>query len=232
MYTILIAEDDKDIASLLKLYLESSSYKVLVAHDGEAAYELFKTKKVDLAVLDVMMPKMNGYDLTKKIRSESTVPILILSAKNSDVDKIEGLAIGADDYITKPFNSLEVVARVQSNLRRYFQFDQVNQSSPNTLRLGELELDIEGASLTKNGQPIKLTATELKIIQILMSAPGQIFTKLQIYESVNGQYIEGDDSTIIVHISNLREKIEDNSKNPKYIKTLRGIGYKIEKDIE
>ncbi len=232
MYTILIAEDDKDIASLLKLYLESSSYKVLVAHDGEAAYELFKTKKVDLAVLDVMMPKMNGYDLTKKIRSESTIPILILSAKNSDVDKIEGLAIGADDYITKPFNFLEVVARVQSNLRRYFQFDQVNQSSPNTLRLGELELDIEGASLTKNGQPIKLTATELKIIQILMSAPGQIFTKLQIYESVNGQYIEGDDSTIIVHISNLREKIEDNSKNPKYIKTLRGIGYKIEKDIE
>lgn len=227
-YTILIAEDDKDIVELLKLYLESSGYSVLTAYDGEEAYDIFKGQKVDLAILDIMMPKLDGYALTKLIRQDSAIPIIILSAKGEDMDKILGLTIGADDYMTKPFNSLEVVARVQAHLRRVYELNEVIREV-SQITLGELTLDIDGALIMKNGNPISLTATEFKILELLMSNPGQIFTKIQIYEYMNDDYIEGDENTIVVHIANLRDKIETDSKRPRYIKTLRGIGYKFEK---
>ncbi|MBY5034750.1 response regulator transcription factor [Streptococcus gallolyticus] len=230
MHRILIAEDDKDIASLLQLYLEGSSFEVILAGNGEEAYHVFKEGNIDLAIVDIMMPKVDGYALTRMMRQESTIPIIILSAKSEDADKILGLNIGADDYISKPFNSLEVVARVQAQLRRSYTLNTPQEVDLTQLVVGELILDTKGATLTKNGELIKLTATEFKLLQTLMSAPGTIFTKIELYEMINGEYIEGDDSTIIVHISNLRDKIEDDSKNPLYIKTLRGIGYKIEKD--
>ncbi len=229
MYRILVAEDDHDIVDLLKLYLETSSYEVLVANDGEEAYDLFKSYKIDLAIVDIMMPKLDGYGLTKLIRQESAIPILILSAKTDDMDKILGLKIGADDYITKPFNPLEVVARVQSNLRRFYDLNRTSKKLVPVLSLGELTLNVDEATLLKNGEFVQLTATEFKILQVFMSSPGQIFTKLQLYEYVNGGYVEGDDSSIVVHVSNLRDKIEKDPKNPRYIKTLRGIGYKFEK---
>ncbi|MGT2828548.1 response regulator transcription factor [Streptococcus hillyeri] len=233
MHTILLAEDDHDIVELLQLYLESSAYKVLVAHDGEAAYDLFKSHEVDLAIVDIMMPKLDGYGLTKLIRQDSNIPIIILSAKISDVDKILGLNIGADDYVTKPFNSLEIVARVQSHLRRYYELNGPANKESKEIIVGSLRLNVDEAILNKNDEIIPLTATEFKILQKLMKYPGQIFTKLQLYEEINGrsQYMEGDDNTIVVHVSNLRDKIEDDAKNPVYIKTLRGIGYKFEKQI-
>lgn len=232
MYTILIAEDDNDIVELLRLYLESSSYQVLIAHDGEEAYDIFKSHNVDLAIVDIMMPRLDGYGLTKLIRQDSNIPIIILSAKTSDMDKVLGLNIGADDYVTKPFNSLEIIARVQSHLRRYYELNGQPKEKQEIV-VGNLRLNIDEAILEKNGEVILLTATEFKILQKLMGYPGQIFTKLQLYEEINGraQYMEGDDNTIVVHISNLRDKIEDDAKNPVYIKTLRGIGYKFEKQI-
>lgn len=230
MYTILLAEDDQDIVELLRLYLENSSYTVLIANDGEEAYELFKQNQVDLAIVDIMMPKLDGYGLTKLIRQDSNIPIIILSAKMSDMDKILGLNIGADDYITKPFNSLEVVARVQSHLRRFYELNSKSKETKEIV-VGSLRLNIDEVLLRKNGEPIAVTATEFKILQKLMEYPGQIFTKLQLYEEINGshQFIDGDESTIVVHISNLRDKIEDDPRHPDYIKTMRGIGYKFEK---
>lgn len=232
-YKILIAEDDPDILDFISLYLENSGYHILTANDGKAAYQLFLNQTIDLAILDLMMPEMNGYDLIKKIREKSNIPIIILSAKREDVDKILGLDIGADDYMTKPFNPLEIVSRVKANLRRYYNLgiDGIKDNS-HIIRLGELMMDSEQVSVKKNGQPLNLTLTEFKILQLLMKSPGQIFTKSQIYEQVNGHYFETDDNTMMVHIFNLREKIEENAKQPKYIKTVRGVGYKIEKDIQ
>lgn len=229
-HTILIAEDDQDITTLVKLYLESSGYRVLCAPDGAAALELARTESIDMAVLDIMMPRMNGYELTRELRAISNLPILILSAKNTDNDKILGLELGADDYLTKPFNPLEIIARVKANLRRFYQ---LNPSAPasagsNVLSLGPLRLDTDAMTLTKNGTSISLTPTEYKILSCLMRSPGRIFTKVQLYEAVNGAYFESDESTMMVHISKLRDKIEDDPRHPCLIKTVRGLGYKIE----
>ena len=224
---IMIAEDDADIIELLRLYLENAGYEVISAPDGFSAWELIQESKPDLAILDVMMPYMNGYELTKKIRESMRIPIIILSAKNQDNDKILGLNLGADDYVAKPFNPLELVARVQSNLRRAYQFQA--PENPSQLRIGDLILDTERVSLTKAGEEIPLTKAEYKILALLMSNPGRVFTKIQIYEYVNGDYYVGDDNTMAVHISNLRDKIEENSRQPVYLKTIRGLGYKFEK---
>lgn len=228
-YTILIAEDDQDIIEILTLYLESADYRVYAASNGTEAIKLFQQHHIDMVVLDIMMPELNGYDVTKAIREQSNVPILILSAKTQDMDKILGLNMGADDYMTKPFNPLEVIARIKSNLRRYYELGASSNQVLSTLTLGQLSLNMEKASLEKNGQPIALTATEFKIIAMLMKSPGHIFTKVQLYEQVSGQDYVSDDNTMMVHISNLRDKIEDDSRNPQYIKTVRGVGYKIEK---
>ena len=220
---ILVAEDDADIRDLLRLYLESEGFSVICAESGAVALELAETQHPELAIVDIMMPLLNGYQLTQSLRRVMNIPILMLSAKNQDNDKILGLNLGADDYMTKPFNPLEIVARVRALLRR-----SVN-SAANILTVGELNLDISACSLTKDGQNIPLTPMEYKILLQLMRSPGRIFTKVQLYESISGEYFESDDNTMMVHISKLREKIEDDPKRPRYIITVRGLGYKIEK---
>ena len=221
--SILIAEDDGDIRGLLRLYLESEGYRVLEAEDGAQALTLAREETPDMAILDVMMPKLNGYELTRALRKFSDIPILILSAKSQDNDKILGLNLGADDYIAKPFNPVEIVARVKAQLRR-----SARENSA-VLTVGDLSLDTASFQLTKGGQTISLTPMEYKILALLMRSPGRIFTKIQLYEGAVGTYFEGDDNTMMVHISKLREKIEDDPKDPRYIITVRGLGYKIEK---
>ena len=232
-YRILVAEDDKDIAEVIKLYLENEGYEVVVASDGALAYEKIKEMQINLAVLDIMLTKMNGYELIKKIRQDSNMPILVLSAKNLDSDKILGLDLGADDYMTKPFNPLELVARVKSNIRRYYslgsQTEPDREQEVHLLQVGELTLDEDAVILRKGEEIITITPTEYKMMALFMKSPGKVFTKMQIYQAVNGVNYVNDDNTLMVHISNLRDKIEDNPREPRYIKNVRGIGYKIEK---
>lgn len=232
-YKILVAEDDKDIAEFIKLYLENEGYEVILAQDGLLAYDETLKQKIDLTVVDIMLPKMNGYDLIKKIRKSSNIPIIILSAKNQDCDKILGLDLGADDYLTKPFNPLELIARIKSNIRRYYslgsQTGAGEEKEYHIWRVGDLILDEESVTLTKCGEEITITPTEYKMLALFMKSPGKVFTKMQIYQAVNGECYVNDDNTLMVHISNLRDKIEENPREPKYIKNIRGIGYKIEK---
>lgn len=226
---ILIAEDDKDILSLLRLYLEKDGFDVLFAEDGIVAYDMIEQEEPDLVISDIMMPGMNGYDLIQKIRkSRNNVPIIILSAKNQDNDKILGLDIGADDYMTKPFNPLELVAHVKAALRRFYSLGS-GETAATSYQVGELEIDIERARFTKKGEEISLTPFEFKIMTLLMKNPGRVFTKVQIYEYISGEYYETDENALMVHMSKLRDKIEDDRNEPKYIKTIRGLGYKIEK---
>ena len=220
---ILIAEDDADIRALLRLYLEGDGFRVLEAEDGTTALVLAREHAPDMAILDIMMPGMNGFELTRALRKYSEIPILILSAKSQDNDKILGLNLGADDYIAKPFNPVEVVARVKAQLRR------AARNSSDIITVRELSLDTAAFQLTKSGVPIPLTPMEYKILALLMRSPGRIFTKIQLYEGAIGNYFEGDDNTMMVHISKLREKIEDDPRNPRYIITVRGLGYKLEK---
>lgn len=220
--TILLAEDDADIRAVLRLYLESEGFAVLEAADGRTALETALREAPDAAILDVMMPGMDGFQLTRALRRTSDIPLLILSAKSQDNDKILGLNLGADDYIAKPFNPMEVVARLKAQLRR------AGGTRRTLLTVGELALDTTAMQLTKAGQPIPLTPTEYKILAQLMGAPGRIFTKVQLYEGIAGEYFESNDNTMMVHISKLREKIGDDPKNPRYIITIRGLGYKIE----
>ncbi len=220
---ILIAEDDRDIRDLLRLYLEGEGYRVLEAENGAQALILAREQTPDMAILDVMMPEMNGFELTRALRRYSEIPILILSARSQDNDKILGLNLGADDYIAKPFNPVEIVARVKAQLRRALR------TGSDVLTVGDLTLDTASFQLTKGGKQILLTPMEYKILALLMRSPGRIFTKVQLYEGAVGPYFEGDDNTMMVHISKLREKIEDDPKLPRHIITVRGLGYKLEK---
>lgn len=229
-YKILVAEDDQDIIELLKLYLENEGFTVLEAQDGVEALEILENEKIDLALIDIMMPRMNGYELTKKIRQISNIPIIILTAKNQDSDKILGLNIGADDYLTKPFNPLEVVARVRSLIRRTYDYKNEEVIKEDEIvKVGNITINSDTFMVYKDSQEIKLTPTEFKILALLMKSPGRVFTKIQIYENVNGEYFENDDNTIMVHVYKIREKLEDDPKNPVYIKNVRGLGYKFEK---
>lgn len=227
---ILIAEDDPDITEGLSLYLRSAGFIVSSALDGESALLLFRTKPFSLVLVDIMMPKMNGYELIQEIRKTSNLPVIVLSAKNLDTDKILGLDIGADAYITKPFNPLEVLAYVKSAHRRYYDLggQADNEKKQKPIQIGELVLDSKRFEVTKNGELLCLTVTEFKILSKLMQNPNRVFTKAQLYECINGEYFESDSNTIMVHISNLRSKVEDNPSQPRYIKTVRGLGYKIE----
>ena len=220
---ILIAEDDRDIRDLLRLYLEGEGYRVLEAENGAQALILAREQTPDMAILDVMMPEMSGFELTRALRRYSEIPILILSARSQDNDKILGLNLGADDYIAKPFNPVEIVARVKAQLRRALR------TGSDVLTVGDLTLDTASFQLTKGGKQILLTPMEYKILALLMRSPGRIFTKVQLYEGAVGPYFEGDDNTMMVHISKLREKIEDDPKLPRHIITVRGLGYKNEK---
>jgi DNA-binding response OmpR family regulator len=227
-YTILVAEDDADIRQLLKLYLENEGWRVIEAEDGEQALAAVRQEKIDLAVLDIMMPKVSGYEVTRQLRKVNNLPIIILSAKSQNADKILGLDLGADDYITKPFNPLEAVARVKSQLRRYYHLGSGREPAGQVIREGGLEMDLRRMTLTKNGEAIVLTPTEFRLLSTMMSSPGTVFTKKQLYKTLADSYFATDDNTIMVHISNLREKIEDDPRNPVYIKTVRGLGYKFE----
>ncbi|EOO24806.1 DNA-binding response regulator [Bacillus cereus] len=230
---ILIVDDDKDIIDLLKLFLEMENFFVVEASNGEVALKCLEENHIDLAIVDIMMPKMDGYQLIKKIRETLQFPILILSAKSQEVDKIIGLGIGADDFITKPFSALEIIARVQAHLRRSYEFNEkAIEGKEKQIHMGDLVLDHHSCTLYKSSESITLSATEYKILTLFMKEPGRIFTKKQIFESVWSDYYCADDNTIMVHISRLREKLEDSPKNPVYIKTLRGLGYRFARKEE
>lgn len=227
-YKILIAEDDKDIIELLTLYLGGEGFDVLAAENGREALTIAKSEDVSAALVDIMMPVMNGYEFIRELRTFSQIPVIILSARDLDQDRILGLNIGADAYLTKPFNPLEVVAYVKSAVRRWESTKTLAAEETGKVVVGELELDQERFTLRKNGVPVQLTSSELKIISKMMKAPEHVFTKAQLYECINGEFYDSDDNTMMVHISNLRAKVEDDPSHPRYIKTVRGLGYKIE----
>lgn len=226
---VLVAEDDKDILEILNLYLESNDFQIYSANNGKDALDIINKENIDIALVDIMMPIMNGYELIKEIRKNSSIPVIIISAKNMKEDKVLGLDIGADAYITKPFNPLEVVATVKAIIRRCYQYEKVKRDKSKRIVVGELEFDEEEYSLKKNGERINLTASELKILVKMMREPGKIFTKEQLYEQINQEYFDTDANTMMVHISNIRAKIKDGQNNKEYIRTIRGVGYKIEK---
>ncbi len=228
-YNLLIVEDDADITELLTLYLDNGDFSIFTASNGEEAMELARKNNISIALVDIMMPKMNGYEFIKNVRKNTSFPIIIISAKTMDVDEVLGLNIGADAYIKKPFNPLVVVAQVNAVLRRAYELAPTPQTQdPKTLVVGDLTFDTEKFLLSKQGKILPLTLTELKIMAMLMKSPQRVFTKAQLYECINGDYYENDDNTMMVHISNIRSKIEDTPETPQYIKTVRGLGYKID----
>ncbi len=227
---ILIAEDDREIVDILKLYIENDETNIIVATNGNEAVEQFNDR-IDLCLVDIMLPEMDGYQLMKHLRQISNVPIIVISAKTTSQDKILGLNIGADDYIEKPFDPLEVVARVRAQLRRYNRLGASKEMRHNSvLKIGELALNTDDVVLTKNDKIIDITPVEYKILKLFMKSPGRVFTKSQIYTVLHGEYFESDENTLMAHISKIRTKIEDDNKHPRYIKTIRGLGYKIEQE--
>lgn len=223
-YKILIADDEAEIRSLIKLYLENEDYEVLEAGNGLEALECFKTGNPDMCILDIMMPGMDGYNVLKKIRESSNIPVLILSAKDEYSEKILGLNLGADDYISKPFNPLEIAARVGSQMRRFYKLGAGDKKSE-TLSFRDLTLDVDGCILTRGGVKIDLTTVEYKIMELFMSHPEKVFTKQQIYEYAWGEDFIVADNNIMVSISKLRTKLSEDPSE--YIKTLRGLGYRL-----
>lgn len=231
--TVLIADDEKEIVELLKLYIEKEGNKVVEAYNGIDAWVKINEEQIDLAVIDIMMPGIDGFNLVKKVRERYNIPLIILSARTEDHDKILGLGIGADDYIAKPFNPLEVVARVQAQLRRYYTLNSKVQreTEEDKIQLGRLILDRISCTLYKDSKEILLTSIEYKILAMLMEHPGRVFTKAQIFERVWEDYFSGDDNTIMVHMSKIRDKVEDDPSKPKFLKTIRGLGYRLEKKV-
>ena len=231
LYNILIVEDEKEIAMAIEVYLSNQGYKVFKAYNGLEGLEVLEKENIHLAIVDMMMPKMNGTEFIMKVRQNYSFPIIVLSAKSEDMDKILGLNIGADDYITKPFKPLELLARVNSQLRRYTKYLNMagsNAKEENVYSIGGLELNVDTREVVLDGNLVKTTPSEFKILHLLMKNPGRVFSADEIYERVwNEQAINTD--TIMVHIRNIREKIEVNPKNPRYLKVVWGVGYKIEK---
>ena len=228
MFNILVCDDDKEIVEAISVYLKNENYNVIKAFNGEEALKAIEENEIHLILLDVMMPKLDGLNATIKIRQNSNIPIIILSAKSEDTDKILGLNFGADDYITKPFNPLELIARVKSQMRRYTSLGSIAEKS-NVIKIGDLELDKDSKEVKVLGETVKLTATEYGILQLLMENAGKVFSIDQIYESVWNELSFAPENTVSVHIRRIREKIEINPKDPKYLKVVWGIGYKIEK---
>ena len=223
---IYIAEDEKNIRETLQRFLENDGYEVCAFETGDALLDVFYKKRADLVILDIMMPKIDGYHVLQQIRKESNIPVIILSAKDADSEKILGLNLGADDYLAKPFNPLEAVARVNSNIRRFYALGTAELSS-NILTVRDLELDPEGCVLKKNGEPIELTSVEYRIMELFMKHPGKVFTKQQIYEQGWGDTYVVADNNIMVCISKLRAKLDEDPAA--YIRTIRGLGYRLEK---
>lgn len=225
---ILIAEDEDDIRRLLALNMKKEGYEVIECKDGIESLEAFKNQEVHLALLDIMMPNIDGITVMEEIRKTSVIPIIFITAMSTDSDKVLALGLGADDYIVKPINTIELTARVASQLRRCYQYVN-NKEEYTKIVLGELTLNKENYEVYKNNIKIDLNPKEFKILDLLMSNSGRVYTKKQIYEKVWEESYFGDDNTLLVHLSHLREKVEDNPKSPKYLKTIRGIGYKFEK---
>ena len=231
MYNILVCDDDKDIVEAIAIYLETSGYNVLKAYNGIEALEKVRNSEIHLIVIDIMMPEMDGIKAIMKIREESSVPVIFLSAKSEDADKILGLNVGADDYVTKPFNPLELVARVKSQLRRYTQLGNIAEKNDDkVLVTGGLEINDSAKAVTVDGEEVKLTPIEYDILLFLVENRGRVFTSSQIYEAVWNEDALGADNIIAVHIRHIREKIEINPKEPRYLKVVWGQGYKIEKE--
>lgn len=227
---ILVCDDDREIVEAIEIYLKQENYQIYKAYDGEEALKILKEEEINLLIIDVMMPKLDGIRATLKIREESSIPIIILSAKSEDTDKILGLNVGADDYITKPFNPLELVARVKSQLRRYTKFGNVAENGKEIYQVGGLSINDELKEVTVDGEPVKLTPIEYNILLLLVKNQGKVFSINQIYENIWNEDAIGADNTVAVHIRHIREKIEINPKEPRYLKVVWGVGYKIDKN--
>ena len=227
-YDILVVDDDEMITEAIEIYLKNEGYNVFKAYDGIEALKILEDEIIHLIIMDIMMPNMDGTRTTVKIREEKQIPIIMLSAKSEDTNKILGLNLGADDYITKPFNPLELIARVNSQIRRYTRFSSLKEDE-NLIVIGGLTLDKESKVVTAEGEVVKLTPLELKIFTLLMENPNRVFSIEEIYERVWNEQVVGSVDTVTVHIRRIREKIEINSKEPRYLKVVWGIGYKIEK---
>ena len=230
MYNILVCDDDREIVDAIEIYLTQEGYHVLKAYDGMQAIQMLEREEIQLLIIDVMMPKLDGIRATLKIREKSSIPIIILSAKSEDADRILGLNIGADDYITKPFNPLELVARVKSHLRRYMQLGSTTiKESEAIYTVGGLAINDDLKEVTVDGEQVKLTPIEYNILLLLVKHQGKVFSIDQIYENIWNENAVGVDNTVAVHIRHIREKIEINPKEPRYLKVVWGVGYKIEK---
>lgn len=227
MYNILVCDDEKDIVSALTIYLTTAGYQVFPAYDGTEALDLIRREDIHLVLLDIMMPKLDGIAALTRLREASNVPVILLTAKSEDTDKIQGLNLGADDYVTKPFNPVEVLARVKSQLRRYLQLGG-GTVRPTALRLGGIALDDRTKEVTLDGDPVSLTPREYDILHLLMGSPGTVFSPKRIYRAVWGEEPFGVENAVAVHIRHLREKLEIDPSDPRYIKAVWGQGYKME----
>ncbi len=227
MATILICDDERDIVSALKIYLSSEGYTLFEAYTGREALEAVKKHDIHLILMDIMMPEMDGISATAKLRETCNVPIILLTAKSEDTDKVLGLNMGADDYITKPFNPMEVLARVRSQLRRYTSLGGMEQK-PNRIVIGGIALDDDTKTVTVDGEPVSLTPIEYNILLLLMRHPGRVYSSAQIYEKVWNESAFGSEGAVAVHIRHLREKLEINPSEPRYLKVVWGLGYKME----
>ena len=227
MARILICDDEKDIVSALTIYLQAEGYETVPAYNGREALEILRGQEVQLVLLDVMMPEMDGISALSKIRQESNVPVILLTAKSEDTDKVLGLNVGADDYVTKPFNPVELIARVRSQLRRYLQLGG-GTAREDTMKLGGIEIDDKKKTVTRDGEPVSLTPREYDILKFLMQHPGEVFSPSELYRRVWNEEPYGAESTVAVHIRHLREKLEITPAQPRWIKAVWGQGYKLE----
>ena len=230
MANILVCDDDREIVDAIEIYLSQDGYKIYKAYDGEQAIQILDKEDIHLLIMDIMMPRLDGIRATLKIREYSSIPIIILSAKSEDTDKILGLNIGADDYICKPFNPLELVARVKSNLRRYTSLGSLTGENKAIYQVGGLILNDDTKQVTVDDEPVKMTPIEYNILLLLMKNQGRVFSINQIYETIWIEDAIGADNTVAVHIRHIREKIEINPKEPRYLKVVWGVGYKIDKE--
>ncbi|MGN1303605.1 MAG: response regulator transcription factor [Oscillospiraceae bacterium] len=229
-YKVLAADDETELLDALELYIERENIRLIKADNGITALELFRTEKPQLVLLDIMMPGLDGFSVLKKIRAESNIPAIMLTARGEDYDKILGLDIGADDYIPKPYNPMVVVARIKAQLRRCYDYSDCAEKSDDELKCFDIVLSTAEGRVTKGGKPVELTKTEFLILRLLMENRGRIFTKKQIFDYSRDSEFIADDNTVMVHISNLRSKIEDEPHSPKILITIKGLGYKIEKE--
>lgn len=226
---ILVCDDDKEIVEAITIYLKQEGYTIIPAYNGREALDIMNREEIHLIILDIMMPEMDGIHALYELREKSSIPVILLSAKSEDTDKILGLNVGADDYMTKPFNPLELIARVKSQLRRYTALGGIDKEDDNVLVNGAIEMDRDKKLVKVEGEPVKLTPTEYNILKLFMENPGKVFSSSEIYERIWGEDAYATENIVSVHIRRIREKIEFNPKNPDYIKVMWGVGYHMEK---